>query len=220
MPYAAAVFDLDGTLADTLDDLANACNRAIAAFGVPAIERDRYRYLVGQGVDYLVEHALATGGADKQQHAREAAQLHIDGYRQHMYDHSGPYPGVPEMLDALTAAGVKLAVLSNKPQRATAEMVGHMFKRWRFDAVWGYREPYAPKPDPASARALIDHLGLTPAQTVYTGDTKVDMLTGKAAGFFTVGVTWGFRDEAELRDHGADRIVHHPAQLAAVVTGV
>ena len=219
MPYAAVVFDLDGTLADTLDDLVAACNNAIGHFGLPPIERERYRYLVGQGVGYLVEHALATGGPGYAQHIDEATRLHVEGYREHMYDRSGPYPGVPEMLDALTAAQVKLAVLSNKPQQATGEMVGHMFRNWKFDTIWGHRDGYDVKPDPASARALIAELDLAPEQVVYVGDTQVDMHTGKAAGFLTVGVTWGFRDEAELRDNGADHIIHEPSQLVAIVAG-
>ena len=212
----AVIFDLDGTLANTLDDLVASCNHAIAKFGVAPIHRDRYRYLIGQGVHYLLQHAL---GPTNAQHVEEGVQRHIAYYKQHMYDQSGPYDGVADMLDRLTKAQIKLAILSNKPQAATAEMASHLFGRWDFAEIWGHRENYKPKPDPASLQAVMQALQVTADQVAYVGDTKVDMLTGKAGGCFTVGVTWGFRDEQELRDHGADAIIHHPSELPALIDG-
>lgn len=212
----AVVFDLDGTLLDTLDDLADCCNYAIAQFGVEPIDKQRYRQLIGQGVHYLCEHAL---GPDKAHHTEAAIKLHMSRYKQHMYDQSGPYPGVMAMLETLQQRDVKLGILSNKPDASTNEMVQHLFSDFQFDAIWGHREGYPPKPDATSAKALIASIDVTSDRVIYVGDTKVDMLTGKAAGFTTVGVTWGFRDEAELRENGANHIIHHPSELIALVEG-
>lgn len=210
MKYKAVIFDLDGTLLDSLTDLADACNIAIGRFGVEPIALDRYRYLVGQGVTYLVEHAL---GPAKREHLEEAIALHRETYAQCMYDNTRPYDGVGALLDGLHKQDVRTAILSNKPQDATEQVVGRLLSDWPFAAVWGHRAGFEPKPDPASAAALIQELGVTPGEVVYVGDTKVDMLTGKAAGFFTIGVTWGFRDRKELVENGADVIVDHPPQL-------
>lgn len=210
----AVIFDLDGTLLDTLADLADCCNYAIAQFGVEPIDQERYRHLIGQGVHYLCENAL---GPEKAQHTEEAVQLHMERYKEHKYDQSGPYPGIVEMLQALSRMKIKLGVLSNKPDAATNEMVQHLFGAFAFDAVWGHRDGFEPKPDPASALALIESLDVAAERVVYVGDTKADMLTGKAAGFITVGVTWGFRDEAELRENGADHIIHEPGALIGLV---
>lgn len=212
--FDAVIFDLDGTLLDTLADLADCCNHAIAQFGVEPIGYERYRYLIGQGVRYLCEHALGPG---KAQHTDEAVRLHIERYKDHKYDQSAPYPGIVAMLRELSAMRVKLGILSNKPDAATNEMVAHLLGEFQFDAVWGHRTGYQPKPDPASARALIESLGVSADRVIYVGDTRADMLTGKAAGFTTVGVTWGFRDEAELRQNGADHIIHEPGALISLV---
>jgi phosphoglycolate phosphatase len=204
------MFDLDGTLADTLTDLTNAANHALALLGRPPHDRDRYRYFVGQGVENLFRAALDTDDVSLIEPAVAAFKKHLAA---HQYDHSGPYDGVPELLDELTRRGLRLAVMSNKPDDRTLEMVRTLFGRWSWDAVRGQRDGYPVKPDPTAALEIAAELGIVHADWLYVGDTRADMLTGRAAGFYTVGVTWGFRDETELRDSGADAIIHHPSEL-------
>lgn len=215
MKYRAAIFDLDGTLADTLADIAAAGNHALREMGRSAIETPRYRHLAGQGVVQLFVDALGDDATPER--VERGVRLFRAYYADHWRNQTGPYPGVPELLDALCQRGVKLAILSNKPHSATVEVVNELFSRWPFDAVVGHREEAKLKPHPGSGLALADELGLSPDQCAYVGDTAVDMQTGRAAGFFTIGVTWGFRDESELREHGADAIIHEPEQLLALL---
>lgn len=212
MRYRAAIFDLDGTLADTLRDIAESMNFALAEAGRPPRAIDEYRYLAGQGVDHLTRQALGNAAADEAVVERVKA-TYLARYGAHKYDHSGPFAGIAEMLDELQRRGVRLAVLSNKPDHATAAMISELFARWRFDVVRGARPGEPLKPHPAAATAVAAALGVRAKECVYVGDTRADMLTGSGAGMFTVGVLWGFRDEAELRESGADAVVQHPREL-------
>ncbi|MFW6032896.1 MAG: HAD family hydrolase, partial [Phycisphaeraceae bacterium] len=134
-------------------------------------------------------------------------------YEAHRYDHTDLYPGVPEMLDGLVEAGLTIAVLSNKPHDATLEMVHRLMKKWPFAIVQGHEEGGPLKPDPAAAKRIAEGLEIPLEHWAYVGETKVDTTTAVNAGMFGVGVTWGFREESELREHGADAIIHHPAEL-------
>lgn len=210
MNYDAVMFDLDGTLADTLRDLSEAGNHAMAAVGRPTYSLDQYRTLVGQGLDRLIHDAL---GPDHQALFGDAIAAFHAHYADHRYDHCAPYPGIADLLDALTRRGLKLAVMSNKPDEATVDMVQRVFGRCDFAAVRGHRAGYPVKPDPKAPLEICDELGVAPAHWVYVGDTDVDMKTGKAAGFFTVGVSWGFRSVDEMQAAGADEIIRHPSEL-------
>ncbi len=210
MTRLAVMFDLDGTLADTLDDIANAANFALARLGRPAIPTPRYRYLAGQGLESLAADAL---GREHAALVPEFIQHFRSFYAEHDRDHTRPFPGITDLLDALTDRGLTLAVLSNKPHDATVRVVGQLLPDHRFAAVRGARPDVPLKPDPAAAFAIADDLNISPRHWMYVGDTDADMRTGAAAGMFTVGVTWGFRDEPELRRGGAHAIVHHPADL-------
>ncbi|MEM7625268.1 MAG: HAD family hydrolase [Planctomycetota bacterium] len=214
MPCDAVMFDLDGTLADTLADIAAAGNHAFSAVGRPTYPVADYRTLAGQGLDRLIRDGL---GPDHGGLFDDAIKYFRRHYAAHRFDHTAPYPGIDELLDALTAGGVSLAVMSNKPDEATVDMVDHVFGRWDFAAVRGHRRGYPVKPDPKAALEISEELGIAAARWAYVGDTDVDMLTGRAAGFFTVGVTWGFRDEAELRDAGADAIIDRPERLLNLI---
>lgn len=210
------MFDLDGTLADTLRDIAEAGNFALAQLDqIPKPVAD-YRYLAGQGVRYLIEHALGPALASDDNIDQGIAHFRAY-YAEHKYDHSGPFAGIPELLDNLTERQKTLAVLSNKPDDAAVQVVDKMFSNWQFAQVRGHRETAPLKPDPLAALQIAEELHIAPRKWVYVGDTSVDVKTGKAAGMFTVGVTWGFRDEAELRDNGADAIVHKPEDIAELV---
>ncbi|MEX0746262.1 MAG: HAD family hydrolase [Phycisphaeraceae bacterium] len=216
MHYDAVMFDLDGTLADTLRDIAEAGNYALTQLGHAALPVARYRYLAGQGLPYLVRHALGPDHAGQ----IEAGIAHFRShYDRHRYDHTGLFAGIAELLDALVEADAALAVLSNKPHDATLEMVDKLFARWRWSAVAGARADVPLKPDAGAARMIATELNIGPERWVYVGDTMVDMQTGRSAGMFTVGVTWGFRDEAELREHGADAIIHRPGELLPLLDG-
>lgn len=211
MTYRAVIFDLDGTLADTLADIAAAANNMRAAFGKPALAVDDFRLIVGQGVRYLVEHALDDSpGADA---IERGCEMIRNWYVQRGHVLTRPYPGIPEMLDALSERGIIMAVLTNKPEEPAGVLLAEKFARWRFDLVRGAREGEPIKPDPSCVQNVLAELNVPAAECLYVGDTAVDMQTGKGANLFTVGVTWGFRREQELRDNHADAIIHQPLQL-------
>jgi len=197
-----------------LVDITAAGNHMLAQFGRKPIDPPRYRYLAGQGVEWLVREAL--GDADEQMVARGVAVMR--GYIEvHRHGQTRLYDGVAEMLDRLQTAGITLAVLSNKPDEGTQEVVGRLLARWRFAAVAGAKPDVPLKPDAGSALAIAAEVGIEPAQWAYLGDTRVDMLTAAAAGMYAIGCTWGFRDEAELRESGAKAIVHHPGEVVELV---
>ena len=210
MKYDAIMFDLDGTLADTLRDIAATANFALSSMGKPTYEVARYRYLAGQGLESLMTEAL--GPADAALVPR-GMELFKQYYAEHSMDFTKPYDGMAEALDAVMKLPLKTAVLSNKPHHATLALMEKAFSKWRWDMIVGHREGYPLKPDPTSAIEVAEKLSVKPSRWIYVGDTKVDMATAVGAGMFAVGVTWGFRDEPELRESGAAAIIHHPSEL-------
>ena len=191
----AVIFDLDGTLADSLADIAAAMNRTLEAHGFPVHPVSAYRTFVGEGVRKLVERALPPGTED----LREAfIQAYEGDYAEHLLDATRLFPGVPEVLDALEETGVPVGVLSNKPDVPTRRLVDALCGRWAFRAVFGERPGVPRKPDPTSALALADALATPPESVAFVGDTSVDMLTARAASMRPVGVLWGFRPQEVL----------------------
>lgn len=214
MPLRAVLFDFDGTLVDTLDDIADAMNHALVANSLSPHPTDAYRGLVGEGVRRLVERALP---ADRQDlHGPVLDELRVY-YTDHMLDRSRPYAGVPELLDALTARGVPMGVLSNKPHQATAWMVERLLGDWEFARVFGESDEVPRKPDPAGALRIAREVGIDPADWLYLGDTLTDMRTASAAGMFPVGALWGFRNREELLEHGARALVERPAEVVGLL---
>lgn len=209
--FKAALFDLDGTLLDSLRDLADSMNRALAQFGHPAHPIESYRYLVGEGVVVLATRALPENHRTDEAVEKLLAEYRKD-YAANWNVHSRLYNGIPEMLDAFVARGLKLGILSNKPHPLTVQCVEGYLPDWKFDCVFGQRESIPRKPDPAGALEAAEMMGVKPSEVLYLGDTGTDMQTARAAGMFACGVTWGFRPEAELRDTGANAIVHHPRE--------
>jgi len=207
--YEAVVFDLDGTLADSLADLASATNHALEQLGRPPIELVRYRSLVGQGLKFLITHAL---GPDQEQHYDEAFALFSAYYDEHMGEQTSVYPGVLELLTNLRAMGLKLGILTNKPHDTAMKFMSQHFADQPFDIVLGQKPDAPPKPDPSGALALLAEINVAPAKAVYLGDTDVDMKTGRNTGMFTVGCSWGFRPD-ELADTGAQAIIDRPLDL-------
>lgn len=216
MRYHAILFDLDGTLLNTLRDLADAANHALTAQGFPAHPVDAYRYFVGEGAQNLVTRALPEA-ARTEAAIQRALALFRDAYAQNWNAHTRPYPGVPELLAALRARRLPLAVLSNKPNDFTQQCVHALLPDGEFACVFGQREGRPRKPDPSGALEIAATLGVTPADVLYVGDSGIDMQAARAAGMFPVGALWGFRDKAELLANGAQALIARPEELLGLL---
>lgn len=210
MHLRAALFDLDGTLLDSLQDLAVAMNHALATQGLPVHPVASHRRFVGEGVRVFVARAVPQGREDLHEAVLATYKAF---YAEHMLDHTRPYPGMREVLARLQGEGVKLAVLSNKPDAATRQLVEALLPDVRFGAVYGERTGVPRKPDPTAALGIAAELGVGPGDCAFIGDTAVDMDTARAAGMYGVGVTWGFRDVEELQAHGARALAHSSDEL-------
>jgi len=212
MTYRAIIFDLDGTLLDTLRDLAEATNAALGELGFSPHQQEAYRYFVGDGRDLLAYRALPATARDAKTVNRLVELINRE-YELRWRQHSFPYPGIPELLDALTAKQLKMAVLSNKAHNFTDEMVKQLLPKWRFSAVYGAGSSAPKKPDPQSTLQISRELGITPSEFVFLGDTDIDMKTATTAGMYPVGALWGFRTAAELKSNGARLLLAHPLEL-------
>ncbi|MBE6935286.1 MAG: HAD family hydrolase [Ruminococcaceae bacterium] len=201
MKKRCAIFDLDGTLLDTVDDLANAVNTALLENGFPTHPREKYFYFVGKGARNLIRRALPEGVDDATYEA--VYQRYTAYYEENWNVCTKPYPGIPELIARLLADGIRMAVVSNKPDDRTKAAIFHYFPD-TFDVVFGGRDNVPLKPSPAAVQEALSLLDCTAEEAVYIGDTSVDIETGKNAGIFTVGVLWGFRGAEELTAAGAD----------------
>lgn len=207
------MLDLDGTLLDTLEDLADSMNSTLVRFGFPVHEVQKYRYFVGDGMENTVIRCLPDSAKNDPPLISRCLEVMRQTYRSNWNVKSRPYPGIPELLDALTARGLKMAVLSNKSQEMTQKAVEGLLPAWRFDAVIGERPSIPRKPDPSSALEIANRLGVEPAAFLYLGDTGTDMKTANGAGMYAVGALWGFRDAEELLANGAKKLIAKPAEL-------
>ncbi|MHC4562446.1 MAG: HAD family hydrolase [Planctomycetota bacterium] len=216
MTYGAVCFDLDGTLLDTLEDLADSMNRALGRFDLPAHSVDAYRHFVGNGMSALVRRAAPPACDDEQLTEKLMAAMREE-YGKRWAEKTRPYEGVPAMLDALTAKGVPMAILSNKPHDFTQLCVAELLPHWNFARVWGVSEDAPAKPDPTAAKRLSEELSVPLEEFLYVGDTNTDMETATAAGMFPLGVLWGFRDANELLAHGAKKLIAHPSELLGLL---
>jgi phosphoglycolate phosphatase len=209
------LFDLDGTLADTLADIASAMNRALSELGLPTHRLEDYAPWVGEGVARLAERALPP---DRVELLEPAVSAFRADYAANLLVRTVPYPGIPELLDELRGRGIALAVLSNKPDPLTRRLVADLFSRWQFEAVVGQRPETPRKPDPGSALTIARAAGHAPAACALVGDTPVDVETALGAGMLAVGVQWGFCRRDDLERAGAHAIVDTPAELVPVLT--
>ena len=212
--FRAVLFDLDGTLADTLNDLANATNWALAQVGCPPHPVDSYRYRVGDGARELCARALP---ANKQELTDQVLRLMGRRYDEHCFDLTKLYPGIPEMVSALAERQFKLAVLSNKPDKFTKRMIAYYFNPSPFAVVRGQLPNVPLKPDPTAAAQIAQELAIAPSRWLYLGDTNTDMRTARGAGMHPVGVLWGFRDRDELLQSGAEHIVAKPQEVLTLL---
>jgi len=210
----AVLFDLDGTLADSLTDLANATNWALTQLGCPTHPLKSYRYFVGDGARELCARALP---ADKQNLVDEALRLMRERYDTNCFDQTRLYAGIPELISALAARHLSLAVLSNKPDDFTKRVIARYFQPSPFTVVRGQLPNVPLKPDPTAALQIARELNMPPAQWLYLGDTNTDMHTARAAGMHSVGVLWGFRNREELAESGAEHIVAKPDEVLALL---
>ena len=213
--FKVAIFDLDGTLLNTLDDLANACNYALNKFSFPTHNVEEYKKFIGNGIYKLVERAVPNNKKDKET-VEKVLKTFSDYYNEHMIDMTKPYDGIVDILDELRAKGIKLAVVSNKKHEFTIEIVKKYFGD-RFDIVFGHRENYKEKPDPTSVLEVIEKLNILKSECIYIGDSNVDILTAKNAGVKSVGVSWGFRDREELANEGANYLADNNIELLNII---
>ena len=212
MPYKAIIFDLDGTLLDTLEDIGSAMNRVLEQKGLPAHKLDAYRYFVGEGAAALVARTLPKEKRNDET-IRECLNAFRKDYGQNWGIKTRPYDGISEMLNALTDRGLKMSVLSNKPHAFTKQCVKKLLPSWKFVTVLGQRDKVPRKPDPAGALEVAQHLDIDPSEFFYLGDTAIDMKTAVAAGMFPAGALWGFRPLDELQDSGARALLKHPLEI-------
>jgi len=210
--FRAVLFDLDGTLLDTLTDLADSVNAALEVIGCPTHPVESYRAFIGSGARTLVARALPPDRRDDET-VNRCLRIFHDDYRRRWRATTRPYPGIPELLDALVARGLRMAVFSNKPHEFTVLCVKEMLDRWHFDAVMGQRDGTPLKPDPTVALEIAGRLGIESREFVYLGDSATDMQTARAAGMFPVGALWGFRTAEELRTGGAALLIAKPLEL-------
>lgn len=202
MKFKAVIFDLDGTLLNTLEDLADSMNCVLKRNRLPEHNLAAYRYFVGDGIEMLVRRALPFEVASENDFQRFVREMKSE-YASRWLLKTRPYPGVPEMLAAFAAAGIAMAVLSNKPDDASNEIVKSLLPNIDFRIVLGATPERPKKPDPSAALEIASRLGISPEDFLFMGDTSIDMQTACAAGMFPVGALWGFRPAEELIASGA-----------------
>jgi phosphoglycolate phosphatase len=212
MKYKGIIFDLDGTLADTLADIAGSMNRVLKNHGYPVHPVNDYKLLVGRGLDNLVKQALPANERLPENVIQCLAEM-IQDYNINCLNDTHLYPGIREMLDSLIVSGVKLSVFSNKTEPLTIKIVEKLMGDIPFMKVMGARPDFPKKPDPAGAVLISSLMEIPPAAIIYVGDSDVDMITANKAGMFAVGVSWGFRNRRELTENGARLILDSPLQL-------
>lgn len=216
MRFPAVIFDLDGTLIDSLRDLAEATNWGLKQLGLPTHPVEAYRYMVGMGRHELCRRAA---GNENEERVDRLSTLMTRHYSEHCLDHSRPYEGIVDMLKELQGVGLKMGILSNKPQNFVDLTVRTLLGQFVFDAVIGDRDGLERKPDPQGALLIAETFGLPPASVAYVGDTSIDMDTANRAGMVALGVTWGFRTRAELEEANAHQIAETPDELYRILAG-
>ena len=212
MKYEAVLFDLDGTLIDTVDDIGDAANRVLSNRGFPIHPISAYYQFVGEGIRVLFTRALPKERRNEDL-INTCLKEFVEDYRRNYDVKSKPYDGIPEMLNALNVRGLKLAILSNKPDPLTKDCVTSLLSNWDFGVVFGQRDSVPRKPNPQAALEIAEKLSISPSDFLYLGDTSIDMKTAVSAGMFPIGAAWGFRSVKELNENGARVIIDKPIQL-------
>lgn len=209
----AAIFDLDGTLINTLPDIAHSMNRSLAACGLPTFAVDAYRYKVGNGVFKLAERAVG----ERKDQLQKVLALYMKDYAKNCRVDSRVYDGIPELFAGLNARGMRVCVFSNKDQTDVESVLSFYFNDFPFAAIRGRVDGVPLKPAPDGALLIAQALGIAPCECCYVGDTMMDMLCGNAASMETFGVAWGFREKKELEDSGARHIIDTPVEMLSII---
>lgn len=210
------IFDMDGTLVNTIDTIAHFGNTALKKFGLDAIPTDDYKLMVGNGSDVLIQRMLKKLGADEKLH-KTVHPYYVDIYDKDFMYLTAPYDGIISMLGKVKESGVKTAILSNKDDSTAKKVSDELFEKGLVDLCLGARPGVALKPDPQAVFEIIEQFGVEKGECLYIGDTATDIKTAKNAGLYSIGVLWGFRDEEELRTAGADVIISDPAEIVEIV---
>ena len=214
MKYKLAIFDMDGTILSTLDDLANGVDYALSENGLPARSKQETRAALGRGVRFLIEQSVPAGLSDVE--ISKVEEDFLKYYKVHSMDNTRPYDGIVELIKEVRASGIKTAVVSNKIDSAVKELCANFFEG-AFDVAYGERIGIPRKPDPKPINAIIDEFGLSKNEVVYIGDSEVDLLTANNAGINHIIVTWGFRDRNFLVQNGAKTLVESMEELKAEI---
>lgn len=215
--YKCCVFDLDGTVADTIESIAYTANKTLDVYHLAPIVTDVYYKIIGDGYKKLIERALIYAGDKKLIYYEDALVTYLDFFQEYSTYNIKPYAGILSSLDYLRANNIKLAILSNKPHRETQRVVRYLFDDNAFDIIVGNQENVPKKPDKAGLMNILNEFKLEPKDCLYFGDTNTDMQTGKNAGVDTVGVTWGFRDRAELEAFAPKYMIDRPIQIIQLI---
>ena len=213
----ASIFDLDGTLTNTLESMTYSVNLTLKEMGLSQITKDQCRMFVGNGARVLIEESLKVSGDPKASRIEEGMKIYGRIFDQNCTYHVTPYEGIPEMLKALKDRGIHLAVLSNKPDRQTVKVVKEIFGDNIFDYAQGQKDGIRRKPAPDGVWYLMEQMQVSKEECLYIGDSEVDAATGKNAGLKTIGVLWGFRDRKTLETAGADHLIERPEELLQFV---
>ncbi|WP_270556368.1 HAD family hydrolase [Dorea amylophila] len=213
----ACIFDLDGTLTNTLESMTYSVNLTLEEMGLSKITKDQCRLFVGNGARVLMEKSLKVAGDTDASRIEEGMEIYGRIFDQNCTYHVTPYEGIPEMLKALKDKGIHLAVLSNKPDRQTVKVVKAIFGEELFDYAQGQKEGIRRKPEPDGVWYLMEQMHVSKEECLYIGDSEVDAATGRNAGLKTIGVLWGFRDRKTLETAGADDLIDRPDELLQFV---
>ena len=213
----ACIFDLDGTLTNTLESMTYSVNLTLEEMGLSKITKDQCRLFVGNGARVLMEKSLKAAGDTDASRIEEGMEIYGRIFDRNCTYHVTPYEGIPEMLKALKDKGLHLAVLSNKPDRQTVKVVKAIFGEELFDYAQGQKEGIRRKPEPDGVWYLMEQMHVSKEECLYIGDSEVDAATGRNAGLKTIGVLWGFRDRKTLETAGADDLIDRPDELLQFV---
>lgn len=207
------IFDLDGTLLDTLKALTYTTNLVLEHFGLGPVDEEHMKHFVGDGYRMQLERALRYCGDEKLEHLEESFPIYTDLFAKHCLHQVKAYEGILELLEELKARGIRIAVLSNKPHARTVENIEAVFGKGYFDDIAGEQPGIPKKPDPAGVQRILENFGVKPEECLYFGDANTDMKTGLGAGLITVGVTWGFRGREELEAFCPQFVIDHPREV-------
>lgn len=209
----AALFDMDGTITDSLESIAHTTNTVLKEFGYPEIELERFKTIVGDGAETQIRRVMKIQGVSDEDIIQKVYARYLEEFEEGCLYHVTPCKGVPELIEKMKARGMKIAVCSNKPHAKSVKVADAVYPAGTFDMVIGQKEGIPKKPAPDMALMAAKEFGVDPSECLYLGDTNTDMKTGIGAGMFTIGVLWGFRDRAELEELHPNAIVTTPDEV-------